>query len=234
MQLEHEFTAPMPIDTAWKILLDVERVAPCMPGATLETVTGDEFTGRVTVKVGPVTVTYRGQARFADKDEAKHSVVIEASGKEARGSGTARATVRATLHEEDEATTRAVIETDLAVTGRPAQFGRGVMVEVGNKLIGKFASCLAEELGRPSPDAAGTADAGGAAGAETQVESSAEAGPGFDRVASQTQVGEVRQVQPAEPINLIQTAGIPVLKRVAPLLVGLLAGALLWWWVRRR
>ncbi len=216
MQLEHEFTAPMPIDTAWKILLDVERVAPCMPGATLETVTGDEFTGRVTVKVGPVTVTYRGQARFADKDEAKHSVVIEASGKEARGSGTARATVRATLHEDDEATTRAVIETDLAVTGRPAQFGAAGTADAGGAA------------------GAGTSGAGGAAGAETQAESSAEAGPGFDGVASQTQVDEVRQAQPVEPINLIQTAGIPVLKRVAPLLVGLLAGALLWWWVRRR
>jgi carbon monoxide dehydrogenase subunit G len=232
MQLEHEFTVPMPIDTAWKILLDVERVAPCMPGATLESVTGDEMTGRVAVKVGPITVTYRGQARFTDKNEAEHSLVIDASGKEARGSGTARATVNARLHELDESTTRVVLDTNLTVTGRPAQFGRGVMVEVGNKLIGQFASCLAEELGQPAnPEAPAQAESP----AESPAESQSVSGPGLDGVAfGPPPEGEVRQARQAEPINLIETAGMPVLKRLAPLLAGLAVATLLWWWVRRR
>ncbi|MGH3329625.1 MAG: SRPBCC family protein, partial [Streptomycetales bacterium] len=148
MELEHEFVVPVPVADAWKVLLDVERVAPCMPGATLDSVEGDEFTGRVRVKVGPITVTYRGSARFSAQDEAARLVVIDANGREARGSGTAKATVRAQLHDEGPST-RVTVTTDLTVTGRPAQFGRGVMVDVGNKIIGKFAASLAEQLQQP-------------------------------------------------------------------------------------
>src|SRR4051812_3522173 len=145
MKLEHDFTVPAPVDEAWKALLDVEKVAPCMPGAALTSVDGDDFTGTVKVKVGPIQVTYKGQARFVEKDEAAHRVVIEASGKEARGSGTASATVTAVLTAQGNQT-RAEVVTDLNITGRPAQFGRGVMADVGAKLIGQFADCLAEEL----------------------------------------------------------------------------------------
>ncbi len=158
MKLEHDFTVPAPVDEAWKVLLDVERVAPCMPGATLLTVDGDEFTGTVKVKVGPIQVTYKGKARFTSLDEAGHRAVIEASGKEARGTGTAAATVTTVLESASASTTRVRVETDLNVTGRPAQFGRGVMAEVGGKLIGQFASCLAEELSAPSTPATGSAD----------------------------------------------------------------------------
>src|SRR5947209_15173603 len=176
MKLEHEFTVPATVDEAWRVLLDVERVAPCMPGATLTSVDGDEFTGTVKVKVGPIQVTYKGEARFINRDDAAHRVTIEASGKEARGSGTAAATVTAEL-KADGGQTRAVVVTDLNITGRPAQFGRGVMADVGGKLIGRFAECLAEELGggsqssqpgaAPTPPSAAAAATGTAASTTT-------------------------------------------------------------------
>src|SRR4051812_13941636 len=156
MNLENEFTVPVPVDEAWQVLLDVERMAPCMPGAALTSVNGDEFTGTVKVKVGPITVTYNGQAKFLSKDDATHRAVIEAKGKESRGSGTAGATVTTQLVGEGS-TTKVRVETDLNVTGRPAQFGRGVMAEVAAKLIDQFAKCLEDEINSapsPSPAAA--------------------------------------------------------------------------------
>lgn len=152
MELDHEFTIPVPVEQAWPVLLDVERIAPCMPGATLDSIEGDEFTGRLKVRLGAMTITYRGSARIAARDEATHSVSLEGSGKEARGSGTASATVQAQLHDEGERT-RVTVHTKLNVTGRPAQFGRGILADVGGKLIGRFADGLAEELTR-EPSAA--------------------------------------------------------------------------------
>ncbi|MGN6522810.1 MAG: SRPBCC family protein, partial [Actinomycetes bacterium] len=139
MELEHSFTVPAGVEDAWRTLLDVESIAPCMPGATLESVDGDSFTGKVKVKLGPISITYGGEATFVSKDEASHTAVIEAAGKEARGSGTAKATVTATLTSESADSTRVDVRTDLNITGRPAQFGRGVMNDVGAKLIGQFA-----------------------------------------------------------------------------------------------
>jgi carbon monoxide dehydrogenase subunit G len=139
-----------------------------MPGATLLTVDGDEFTGSVKVKVGPITVTYKGKAKFAERDDSAHRAVIEASGRETRGSGTASATVNAVLTEAGSGTTKVSVVTDLNVTGRPAQFGRGVMEEVGAKLVGQFANRLAEELA--SPTATGPADAAPAAESATASE----------------------------------------------------------------
>ena len=149
MNLEHEFTVPVPVDEAWRVLLDVERVAPCMPGAALTSVDGDDFTGTVKVKVGPITVTYKGEAKFVSKDDTTHTAVIEAKGKESRGSGTAGATVTTTLVGEGSIT-KVRVATDLNVTGRPAQFGRGVMAEVAAKLIDQFAKCLEDEINSPS------------------------------------------------------------------------------------
>ena len=160
MELEHEFTVPVPLDRAWEVLLDVEKIAPCMPGAVLDSVDGDSFTGQVKVKVGPITVAYAGTASFLEKDPAAHRAVVEAKGKETRGSGTAAATVTASMADEG-GSTRVTVVTDLAITGRPAQFGRGVMNDVGNKLIGQFADCLATTITasgaeradtRPSPE----------------------------------------------------------------------------------
>lgn len=171
MQLEHSFTVPVPVDDAWRVLLDIEQIAPCMPGAVLDAVDGDDFTGRVKVKLGPISLTYKGKASFVKKDEATHTAVIDAAGKDQRGNGTAAATVTATLKSEGSSSTRVDVLTDLNITGKPAQFGRGVMVDVGNKLIGQFATCVEGKLsGGDSDDDAGPTDSadapvGGAAAA---------------------------------------------------------------------
>jgi carbon monoxide dehydrogenase subunit G len=161
MELEHSFTIPVPPEQAWGVLLDVEKVAPCMPGATVDSVDGDDVKGRMKVKVGPVALTYAGTARFTEKDEQARRVVLEASGKETRGSGTAAATITSTLS-DDAGQTRVVVHTTMTVTGRPAQFGRGVMAEVAGRVIEKFATNLAAQLsgGAAAPAAATTAAAG--------------------------------------------------------------------------
>ena len=156
MELEHSFTVPVPPERAWDVLLDVQRVAPCMPGASLDSVEGDDIKGRIKVKVGPISMTYAGTARFGERDTEAGVIVLEASGKETRGAGTASATVRSQLQGEN-GHTKVVVHTSLNVTGRPAQFGRGVMAEVGGKLIGIFADNLAAML-------AADGDAGSAAG----------------------------------------------------------------------
>ena len=156
MELEHSFTVPVPEERAWEVLMDVNRVAPCMPGASLDSVEGDDIKGRIKVKVGPIAMTYAGTAHFTERDAQNHVIVLEASGKETRGAGTASASVRSTLQGQGDQT-HVIVNTTLNVTGRPAQFGRGVMAEVGGKLIGIFASNLAEMLaadpGQPADDA---------------------------------------------------------------------------------
>ena len=187
MELHHEFTVPVPVDEAWRALLDIERVAPCMPGAVVEDYDGRTVTGSVKVKVGPITVTYKGTAVFEEQDEAAHRLVLIASGREIRGQGTARATVTGTLTGQDGGTAVSV-RTDLAVTGRPAQFGRGVLAEVGDRLVGRFSACLAERLGEreEAPAAARTA------------EEADEADEADD-----------------EPLDLLRALGVPVAKRAA-------------------
>ncbi|MET9788552.1 SRPBCC family protein [Streptomyces canus] len=195
MELHHEFTVPVPVDEAWRALLDIERVAPCMPGASVEDYDGKTVTGSVKVKVGPITVTYRGTAVFEEQDESAHRMVLIASGRETRGQGTARATVTGTLTGQDGGTAVSV-RTDLAVTGRPAQFGRGVMAEVGDRLVGQFARCLAERLGEPEriPGRSGEP--------ETAPE-------------------PVRPTQEPddEPLDLLRALGVPVAKRAGAALV---------------
>lgn len=174
MELDHSFTVPVPPDQAWDVLLDVQRIAPCMPGATVETVDGDDVAGRLKVKVGPVSLTYKGTATFKDRDTTDRSVLVEASGKETRGSGTASATVRAALSPQNGADsdgssgeTLVTLHTTLNVTGRPAQFGRGVIAEVGSRLIDQFADNLARQLGSGSAPAAADSGAGAAGASET-------------------------------------------------------------------
>jgi carbon monoxide dehydrogenase subunit G len=165
MELEHSFTVPVPPERAWDVLLDVQRVAPCMPGASLDSVDGDDIKGRIKVRVGPISMTYAGTAHFGHRDNETGVIVMEASGKETRGAGTASATVRSQLQGEN-GHTKVVVRTSLNVTGRPAQFGRGVMAEVGGKLIGIFADNLAAMLaadgdaGSGSPAVPSAGDAG--------------------------------------------------------------------------
>ncbi|MBA2415351.1 MAG: SRPBCC family protein [Geodermatophilaceae bacterium] len=173
MKLEHSFTVPVSVEQAWEVLLDIERVAPCMPGAVLDSVDGDSFTGRVKIKLGPVNLTYKGAASFIEKDAAARRVVLDANGKDARGNGTAAAKVTATLVGQGDSTQVNVV-TDLNITGKPAQFGRGVMVDVGNKLIGQFASCLETKIGAGSDSASAAAvDKGSGSGASTDASTGA-------------------------------------------------------------
>jgi carbon monoxide dehydrogenase subunit G len=145
MELEHSFSVPVPEERAWEVLMDVERIAPCMPGASLDSVNGDEIKGRIKVKVGPIQMTYAGSAKFTERDPAAHVITLEASGKETRGAGTASAKVRSTLEGAGDQT-HVIVHTSLNVTGKPAQFGRGVLTEVGSRLIDIFADNLAAML----------------------------------------------------------------------------------------
>jgi carbon monoxide dehydrogenase subunit G len=196
MQLEHEFTVPVPVETAWDVFLDVERLAPCMPGAVLDEVRGDEFDGRVKVKVGPITVTYGGTASFIEKDVENRRLVIKASGKEAKGAGTAAATITAVFKESGDET-HVSVSTDLAITGRPAQFGRGVMVDVSNKLLGMFTDCLSELIS-PKAEPVAVADTAPAAS------------------AAPTSAAKPAVRAEPEAIDLLGVSGAPVLKRLAP------------------
>jgi carbon monoxide dehydrogenase subunit G len=168
MELDNSFTVPVPPDQAWDVLLDVQRIAPCMPGATVDEVDGDVVAGRIKVKVGPVSLTYRGTAKFTERDPDARMVVVEASGKETRGSGTASATVRASLAPEPSGSgTQVTMHTTMNVTGRPAQFGRGVIVEVGGKLVDQFAQNLAQLI------AGDTAEAGADGGPQAEADGGA-------------------------------------------------------------
>lgn len=152
MELTNEFRVAVPAATVWEVLTDVERVAPCLPGATLLSVNGDDFTGAVKVKVGPITVSYQGLAAFQEKDAAAQRMVLKATGKETRGNGSAAAVVTAQLQDEGDATT-VVIVTDLVISGKAAQFGRGVLADVAGNLIGQFAKRLEADVlgGSPEP-----------------------------------------------------------------------------------
>lgn len=157
MRMEHQFTVPVPVEVAWSALTDPQRVAPCMPGATLTRAEGNEFAGSVKVKLGPVSLLYKGSGSFTDINAEARRAVIDASGKDARGNGTAAATVTAELTSEGSGTV-VQVSTDLKVTGRPAQLGRGMISDVAGKIIDQFADCLAQTL-----------TAGEAAGEEVQA-----------------------------------------------------------------
>jgi carbon monoxide dehydrogenase subunit G len=201
MELEHSFVIPVPPEQAWGVLLDVEKVAPCMPGATIDSVDGDDVKGRMKIKVGPVALTYAGTARFTEKDEQAWKVVLEASGKETRGSGTAAATITSTLSDE-AGQTRVVVHTTMTVTGRPAQFGRGVMAEVGGRVIEKFATNLAAQLsGGAAAPAASAPAAAAAASTDTERQSATAAAsrPGEDHALDQA---PDQATVPIEDLNL--------------------------------
>jgi carbon monoxide dehydrogenase subunit G len=145
VQLQNSFSVPVAVDEAWRVMLDVERIAPCLPGAKIDSIEGDQFNGHVKVKLGPIALTYVGSARFVEQDAAAKRVVLEGRGRDQRGNGTAAAMITAQLHDQGQ-TTRVDVSTDLDVTGKPAQFGRGVMGDVSAKLIAQFADRLAAQL----------------------------------------------------------------------------------------
>lgn len=210
MELQNSFTVPANVATAWNTLLDVEAIAPCMPGATLESVNGDEFTGNVKVKLGPVSMTYGGEARFLTKDASSHTAVIEGNGKESRGSGTARALVTCVLTEEAPDRTRVDVSTELTITGKAAQFGRGVMQDVAGRLVTQFAGNL------------GTVITARASVAATSGDSAPSPVPPPSAPAQ------------AEALDLGAVAAAPVLKRVVPVVIGLVIIVGLIWFIASR
>ncbi len=212
MELKHSFTVPVGADQAFEVLTDIERIAPCMPGASIDSVDGREFTGRVKVKVGPMQVTYRGKAEYAELDAENHHAVIEARGQETRGSGTANATITAELTEKGADETEVSVVSDLSITGRPAQFGRGVMNEVGAKLLGQFADCLAVRLAgdeesvgeqEPAPAASGAAGSNGDSASTSEQEITQQVGAATPQPAS----GATAAAATAAPSAAAATSG---------------------------
>ncbi|MDQ1436566.1 MAG: uncharacterized protein QOK43_195 [Acidimicrobiaceae bacterium] len=216
MELTNEFRVSVPVEQAWAVLTDVERIAPCMPGAELQEVEGDEYRGVVKVKVGPITAQYKGKARFEERDEAVRRLVLRAEGRDTRGAGNANATVTALLVPDGDGTKVSVV-TDLAVTGKVAQFGRGVLADVSAKLLGQFVECLESTV------LAGSGSSAGEAGAEGEGEGEGEAGgeAGPRRIES----------APARPVDLFDAAGGSMAKRALPV-VGIVV--VLWLLLRRR
>jgi uncharacterized protein len=228
IELDNSFTVPVPPEQAWDVLLDVERIAPCMPGATVTSVSDDEIAGQVKVKLGPLSLSYKGTAKFIEKDQANRTIAIEASGKETRGAGTAAATVHASLKPaESEGQTLVAIHTSLNVTGRPAQFGRSLLPEVSGKLIGQFATNLEALISQD-----GAAPGGGTtATAETPAPEAGAApvdtaGAG---TTSTTATGKPVATLPQQEdsLNLLKLVGGPLLKRVLPVAAGAAVLALL-------
>jgi len=216
VKIEDEFRVDVPIDEAWKVLLDVERIAPCMPGAQLQEIEGDEYRGIVKIKVGPITAQYKGAARIVETDETAHQVVLKAEGRDTRGQGNASATVTATLTSAGSGTV-VHIDTDLNITGKVAQFGRGVLADVSSKLMGQFVENLERDVLGES-DSGASDDVAGATPREPAAE------------------GGVRKIEgpAAEPIDLLDAAGGSVTKRLIPVGIGLVVLLLLWRILRSR
>jgi uncharacterized protein len=221
MELKNDFHVSVPIDVAWAALTDLERVAPCMPGAELKEVEGDEYRGIVKVKVGPISAQYKGSARFVEKDDGEHRAVLLAEGRDTRGQGNASATVTAQATSDDNGTNVSLV-TELTITGKVAQFGRSVMGDVSAKMLGEFADRL---------EASVLAQGSGAKPIEPVAASSEET----KGTAEESDFSSVRTIHsaPAEPVDLLGTAGPSVLKRLLPL-AGALAFIALWWRRRRR
>ena len=220
MELTNEFSVSVPVDQAWAVLTDLERIAPCMPGAELQEVEGEEYRGIVKVKVGPITAQYKGAASFQERDDANHKAVIKAEGRDTRGQGNASALITATLEPQGDGTHVRVL-TDLTVTGKVAQMGRGVMADVSAKLMGQFVEALEADVlsGQTStPPIATAADSPGAA---VPAPSSNGESAGPRKIES----------KPAAPVDLLDAAGGSVAKRVGPI-VGVLV--VLLWLLRRR
>jgi uncharacterized protein len=233
MELNNEFHVSVPIDVAWAVLTDLERVAPCMPGAELQEVEGDEYRGIVKVKVGPITAQYKGIAKFVEKDDDQHRAVLLAEGRDTRGQGNASATVTAVAIPDDDGTTVSIV-TELTITGKVAQFGRSVMADVSAKMLGEFADRLEADVlsqGSAAQPAPAPAPAAPSEPSEPVTQSAGE----NPETAEESDPPSVRTIHstPAEPVDLLGAAGPSILKRVAPL-AAIVSVVLLLWRRRRR
>jgi uncharacterized protein len=223
MELVNDFTVNVPVDEAWVTLTDIERIAPCLPGAQLEEVEGDVYRGKVKVKVGPILAQFKGQATFIERDVDNHRAVLKAEGRETGGKGNASALITALLVPEGETSTKVTVTTDLTITGKVAQFGRGALADVSSKLLGQFVDNLETtvlgEAVPATPDAAATGP------------TSVHDGP----APTGDPIPTVRRISgpEAEPVNLIDAAGAPILKRLLPV-IGVVAVLLIIWRLRKR
>jgi carbon monoxide dehydrogenase subunit G len=207
MDLNHQFTVAVPVEDAWRILTDVERIAPCLPGAQLQEVEGDTYRGIVKVKVGPIQAQFKGQASFLERDDVAHKAVLKGEGRDTTGKGNASALITAELTAVDASSTSVTVSTDLSITGKVAQFGRGAMADISDKLLAQFVdnlnTLIAEQPSTPAAAPAAVATEG------------------------------VRTIESAEvaPLNLLSAAGSPLLKRAIPVVV--VAAAVLLWLIIR-
>ena len=234
MELTNEFHVKVPVERAWAVLTDIETIAPCMPGAALEEIEGDEYRGGVKIKVGPITAQYKGKATFLSKDDANHIAVLKAEGRDTKGQGNASATITATLKSAGSGTD-VVVSTELTITGKVAQFGRGVLADVSAKILNQFVNCLEHDvLATPEETVASVAAASAAADepAAPTIPAPTIPAPTTDD-ATEPIKPAVRKIEykPTEPVDLLGTAGAPVVKRAAPVVAILF---LLVWLLRRR
>lgn len=210
MELNNDFEVAAPIDLVWSVLTDVERIAPCLPGAQLLEIEGDEFRGVVKIKVGPITAQYKGAASFLERDDVGYRAVLRAEGRDTRGAGNAAANITAELEATDVGT-KVTVTTDLTVTGKVAQFGRGVMADVSKKLMGQFADNLSELMVASGDEVAADAPV-----VDTDAEIPADGPTDNDGDAPTIRVVDAPEV---EAIDLLGAAGAPILKRLVPVLV---------------
>jgi carbon monoxide dehydrogenase subunit G len=254
MELVNDFTVNVPVNEAWVTLTDVERIAPCLPGAQLQEVEGDVYRGVVKVKVGPILAQFKGQATFVEKDDTNHRAVLKAEGRDTSGKGNASALITAKLDAEGDNATKVTVSTDLTITGRVAQFGRGALADVSTKLLGQFVTQLESTVlneqsgpsgnGSSAATAAAPASSGAAASppltvaaapstTTTAATTPPDSGPATSAAAPAPADSAVRKVDHAEaqPIDLIDTAGAPIAKRLIPVVVVVVVVLLL---VRRR
>jgi hypothetical protein len=238
MEISDSFRVSTPIDATWNVLLDIEGIAPCLPGAQLQEVEGDEYRGIVKVKVGPITAQYKGSAKLAEVDAEHRRLVIDASGRDTRGAGNAKATIVVTMA-EDGAGTRVAVATDLSITGKVAQFGRGVLADVSSKLMGQFV----ENLERDVLSTAGGGDTSQAGGpyehaledAVAHATPSTQDTPSTPAKATQATTSGPRTIDSpdVEPVDLLGVAGAPVSKRLVPIGIAALVLFVLWRILRR-
>jgi carbon monoxide dehydrogenase subunit G len=231
-KLLNEFTVHRPIAETWNVLTEVERIAPCMPGAALEEIEGDIFRGVVKVKLGAISTAFKGQANFIERDDTAHRAVLKAEGRDTTGKGNASALITAQLESIDAGTTKCVVETDLHVTGKVAQFGRGIMGDVSKKLMNQFATNLNTMLDQEPTAGATPAQSPVADPPANPVVEAASADRASGNGAKAGTAPTVRKIDgpAAAPIELSDVAGSAILKRLLPLVGGLV---LLWIVVRR-
>lgn len=210
-QLLNEFSVALPIEKAWRILTDIEKIAPCLPGAALEEIDGETYSGSVKVKVGPIVASYKGKASFIEMDHATHKAVLKAEGRDTKGQGNASATITAELVEDGDKT-KVKVTTDLAITGRVAQFGRGVLSDVSSKLMGQFVNSLEELIehdAQPSPVQATTS-------AESKQEVPIEGGNGSKAATTPSEGPRKIAHKEAEPVDLLNMASSSLKRRLVP------------------